>query len=126
MEQGYLIDSNAAIDYLNDKLPGKGASLIDGLVPCISVITRMEIMAWKNATPEQTVVLQQFVKASIVYKLDEPVILAAIDIRKNHKVKLPDAIIAATAIVNELTLLTRNISDFSSINKLNVLDPHSL
>ncbi len=125
MEQGYLIDSNTAIDYLDDKLPEKTARLIDGTVANISVVTRMEILAWKKATLGQLLVLEQFVGASVVYGLDEPVILKAIEVRKNHGIKLPDAIIAATAIVYGLTLLTRNIADFKKIDGLQMLNPYA-
>lgn len=41
MEQRYLVDTNATIDYLDNKLPDNGASLIDSIVVQISVITRM-------------------------------------------------------------------------------------
>jgi predicted nucleic acid-binding protein len=39
------------------------------------------------------------------------------------KTKLPDAIIAATALVNDLTIITRNIKDFDKIEGLEVLNP---
>jgi predicted nucleic acid-binding protein len=51
---------------------------------------------------------------------------ASILIRKKHKTKLPDAIIAATALVYDLTLITRNTSDFKCIAELKTIDPHSL
>jgi predicted nucleic acid-binding protein len=51
---------------------------------------------------------------------------ASIDIRKKHKTKLPDAIIAATALVYDLVIISRNISDFKNIDGLQVIDPHSL
>jgi predicted nucleic acid-binding protein len=40
--------------------------------------------------------------------------------------RLPDAIIAATALVYDLVLISRNISDFKNIDGLQVIDPHSL
>jgi predicted nucleic acid-binding protein len=126
MEQRYLIDTNAAIDYLDNKLPDNSASLIDGIMAQISVISRMELLGWANATDEQVQVLQQFVNASVVFNLDEPVIVKAIELRKKHKTKLPDAIIAATALVYDLALITRNIDDFKNITELKTIDPHSL
>ena len=44
-------------------------------------------------------------------------------IRKSNKIKLPDAIIAATAIVYNLTLVTRNIDDFKNISGLKIFNP---
>lgn len=43
MEEGYLIDTNTAIDYLDNRLPTNSASLVDGITAQISVITRMEL-----------------------------------------------------------------------------------
>lgn len=57
MEQRYLVDTNATIDYLDNKLPDNGASLIDSIVVQISVITRMELLGWINATIQQLGIL---------------------------------------------------------------------
>ncbi|TDB61346.1 PIN domain-containing protein [Arundinibacter roseus] len=46
-----------------------------------------------------------------------------IEIRRKHKIKLPDAIIAATALVHHLTLVTNNVSDFARIENLLVVNP---
>jgi predicted nucleic acid-binding protein len=125
MDQRYLIDTNTAIDYLDNKLPDNSTNLIDSIAAQISVITRMELLSWANATTEQVQVLQLFVNASRVYNLTEPVIVRAIELRKAHKNKLPDAIIAATALVYDLTLITRNTNDFKNILNLKVINPHN-
>lgn len=49
--------------------------------------------------------------------------LKGIEVRKNYSVKLPDAIIAATALVHDYTLVTRNASDFKKISGLKLLNP---
>jgi predicted nucleic acid-binding protein len=49
-----------------------------------------------------------------------------IAIRKSKTIKLPDAIIAATALTYSLILVTSNTSDFKNIQGLNVIDPRSL
>lgn len=46
-----------------------------------------------------------------------------VKIRRNHKIKLPDAIIAATAITKGMTLITRNAKDFTPITNLHVINP---
>ena len=53
MGKQYLIDTNAAIAYLNNQLPKTTADLIDDDEIKISVITRMELLAWRKATAEQ-------------------------------------------------------------------------
>ncbi|WP_256565294.1 PIN domain-containing protein [Dyadobacter chenhuakuii] len=50
--------------------------------------------------------------------------MKAAEIRKLHNLKLPDAIIAATAMVYNLTLVTRNTKDFSNISGLTLINPY--
>lgn len=122
----YLIDTNSVIDYLDNKLPEKANQLIDRISSKISVITRMELLSWPGASDGQVLVLFEFINASEVFALEEPIILKAIDIRKKHKTKLPDSIIAATAFVNKLTIITRNTKDFEKIEGLTVLNPYAI
>jgi predicted nucleic acid-binding protein len=84
----------------------------------------MELLSWANANDAQLVVLQEYVSSSFEFSLDEPVILQAITLRKAYNIKLPDAIIAATALIHDLTLLTRNVGDFNKIEGLKVINPH--
>ncbi|MBC7448068.1 MAG: hypothetical protein H7330_08420 [Hymenobacteraceae bacterium] len=57
--------------------------------------------------------------------MDELVVQETIRLRRLHRRKRPDAIIiAATALVHRLTLITRNVADFRAIAGLTVLDPH--
>ena len=86
----------------------------------------MELLAWPGANHEQTEVLEEFVAMSEVYSLEESIILRAIEIRKTYKTKLPDAIIATTALVNNLTLITRNTKDFERIDTISVLNPYEV
>ena len=57
--------------------------------------------------------------------LTPDVISQCVRIRRIKKIKTPDAIIAATAIVYNLTLITSDI-DFNNIEGLNIIDPHNL
>ena len=104
-------------------MPAKTNAFIDGINPNISVITRIELLAWPAASESQTQVLQNFVDLSGVYNLNEDIIIKTISIRRLHKAKLPDAIIAATALVNEFTIITRNTVDFKNIEGLQLINP---
>ncbi len=126
MGKEYLIDTNSVIDYLDNKLPDNANELIDSIDSKISVIIRMELLAWPGASNEQTLILNEFINTSEVFALEEPAILKAIEIRKAYKTKLPDAIIAATALVNKLTIITRNTKDFDKIEGLEVLNPYDI
>ena len=123
MAQQYLIDTNSVIDYLGNKLPVKSSTILDNIVIQLSIITRIELLAWSNATQQQIQILQNFITSSVVYNLNEPTIIETINIRKKYKIKLPDAIIAAIALTNNLTLFTRNTSDFRMINGLDIFNP---
>jgi predicted nucleic acid-binding protein len=126
MEQRYLADTNTIIDYLENKLPQKSINLIDDIEIKLSVISRIELLVWRSATDAQISFLNSFINASIVFDLSENIILKSIEIRKMYRLKLPDAIIAATAITNNLTLLTRNLSDFNKVTPLSCTDPYQI
>ena len=59
-------------------------------------------------------------------EISPEVITQCVMLRKSKKIKIPDAIIAATAIVYKLTLITRNISDFKNIAGLIMIDPYNM
>lgn len=129
MEQPqYLIDTNAVIDYLGNKIPELGMdfmNIIIDAIPNISVVTKIEVLGF-NAPEKHYQTLVNFISDATVFDLTNAVVEESIEIRKNYKTKLPDAIIAATAIVYDLILISRNISDFKNISNLKVVDPHNL
>lgn len=53
MGKEYLIDTNSLIDYLALKLPVAASKIIDNEIMQISVITRIELLAWPNASIQQ-------------------------------------------------------------------------
>ena len=123
----FLIDTNAGIDFLNGKLPSASIAwleqLLDAQQLAMSVIVRIELLSWQGA-PAEMQALEDFVAATEVLPLDEPVTQQTIRLRQQHRVKLPDAIIAATALAHSLPLLTRNGSDFQTLAGLVVLNLH--
>lgn len=124
----YLIDSNAVSDYLAGKLSDSATDFINQLVdeqPILSVISPIELLGF-NAPKDDADLLRDFVAESLVIDLNEEVILRTIALRKSRKIKLPDAIIAATALVNNLTLLTHNTKDFITVTGLTIMDSHTL
>jgi predicted nucleic acid-binding protein len=125
MGKGYLIDSNVVIGYLDNKLTSHGMRLMNTIIddiPNISVITKIEVLRF-NASIDVYKVLEDFIGESAIFDLNDIIVDNTISICKSHKIKLPDAIIAATALVYNLTLITRNISDFKNINGLELLNP---
>jgi predicted nucleic acid-binding protein len=128
MGSGYLLDSNVVIGYLDRKLPSDGMAFLDKIVEVrvnVSVITQIEVLRF-NAPSHAVKVLSDFIDYANVCSLDEAVVNTTIAICKRSKIKLPDAIIAATAIVGGMTLLTRNVADFRNIDGLLYLNPWEL
>jgi len=127
-EQKYLIDSNAVIDYLGNKFPVTGMQFMNSVVdaiPALSVITKIEVLGF-NAPQDYDTLFTNFMNDATVIDLASPIIDQTIALRKLYKIKLPDAIIAATTIVHDCTLITRNTKDFENIQGLKITNPHEL
>ena len=129
MEQPqYLIDTNAVIDYLGGKLPFNGMRFMNEVVdaiPFVSVITKIEMLEFDTAEDHNRL-LTNFMNDATILDLTENIVDASLIIRKSNKTKLPDAIIAATASVYGLTIISRNIADFENISGIEYINPHSL
>jgi predicted nucleic acid-binding protein len=104
-----VLDSNAVIDILKDR---EKFLLLDQKFPeaafCISVITQIEILGYPSITPETENQILDFLKDITIVNLDDIIVEAAIAIRRTKMVKLPDAIIAATALALKASLVTRD------------------
>ena len=122
----YLMDTNVVIEFLGGTLPDSSNSWLQDVIEqdlqYLSVINQMELLGF-NAPAQEMQTLNDFIDCSKILPLDTPVVNQTILLRKNLKIKLPDAIIAATALIYNLTLLSRNIKDFKNIDGLNVLNP---
>jgi len=71
--------------------------------------------------------IEEFVTLATIIPLDKTVASKTIELRRKHrKLKLGDAIIAATAILYQLTLITNNTKDFVNIKNLKIIDPHTI
>lgn len=122
MNGKFLLDTNGVVALL-----GGNASLIQTLQTAtwvgISIITELEFLSFSGLTPQDEAVFQQFKSRVEVIDLqasDNKLLARIIEVRKLSKTKLPDAIIAASAIENGATLLTQD-AGFSKIALLSVL-----
>jgi predicted nucleic acid-binding protein len=125
MGAGFLLDSDVTIGYLAARIPAPGmkavAEIIDN-TPHLSVISQMEILRF-NDTPENEKILVDFIDSSIIHSLSEVIVQQTIALAKKSKIKLPDAIVAATALSEDFTLVTRNVDDFKKVAGLILLNP---
>ncbi len=124
----YLIDTNVVSDYLSASFATAGMDLMDAVinaVPVISILTQIELLCWStDETTTQNV--QNFIADSLVLGISPKVIAQCVIIRKGKKIKTPDAIIAATALAHEYTLITNNEKDFANIRGLKIVNPHKV
>lgn len=127
MGKRYLIDTNVVTKYFEETLSEQGLSLIDAILENsqshISVITRIELFSFFPENEKLSDTIALFIGTCEEYSLTEPIIEKTIEIRKSHKIKLPDAIIAATALCDDLILLSDNDSDFGKIPHLKYINP---
>ena len=127
MEQ-YLIDTNVVSDYFTASFPAGGLKLMDTVfdsVPNISVITQIELLCWQTDTLNELKV-KEFISDSVIIEINPDVVSLCVDIRRGKKIKTPDAIIAATVLAYDLTLITNNEKDFSHIKGLKIVNPYKI
>jgi len=129
MGQGYLIDTNVIIDYAASRLPQKGSDFVQQVFNdnfLISVAVKIEVLGFDDV-PDKLLAMEEFVDTAVLLPLDEDVTKQAILLRRKYKkLQLGDAIIAATAIVYNLVLISRNTKDFENINGLELINPHNV
>jgi len=124
----FLIDSNVISGFFAEKYSVEMMNFLTNVInqiPNISIITEIEVLSWRHKDKGKEEIVNSFVEDSNVLSLSADVVKQCVLIRRSKKIKTPDAIIAATAIVHQLTLIT-NDNDFRNIQKLKILDPFSI
>jgi len=86
-------------------------------------ISRLELFGFPDLKPEDEGKLQKLLGFCAEVAVSSNVIDRAIALRKEKAIKAPDAIVAATALVENATLVTRNTDDFKTIKGLSILNP---
>lgn len=79
-------------------------------------------MGYKDAIKSS----EEFISLAEVVEMNKAIIDACIELRKKKRIKLPDAIIAATAVVLNYTLVTNNNKDFEGIKALEIINPYHI
>ena len=120
-----LLDTDIFIDFLRGLPQAERFILACGDSILFSSITEAELLSGKkceNQREREHVLhlLSQFEKVPV----DNPLVQIAGDLRRKYGMEIPDAIIAASAITEQVTLITRNIGDFKRITGLHVERPY--
>jgi len=124
----YLIDTNVWIDALSGKLAASAflKFSVQASWAGYSAITRLELLGYPGLKYEEGLKINELLNAFTEIAVDSNIIDKAIFIRKGIRIKVPDAIIAATALEKNCSLVTRNVEDFKGIIDLDVIDPHTI
>ena len=117
----YLIDTNIIIYYLEGEQAAVSFLQNNRGKLAISSITWMETLSYPFSSDEEQVV-RTFLQEYRLIEISSPVMELTVEIRRKKKMKLPDTIIAASAVHHDLILVTRNIKDFKGI-AVKTLDP---
>lgn len=121
----WLLDTNVLIYHiglaLSDELTHQLGQAMQTQRAFISVITRIEMLAWKGHSDTSLRQTTDLMSLLPEFSLSEAVIAQTIRIRKTHGLKLPDAVIAATALVHGCQLMTANEADFKRVTGLDLL-----
>jgi predicted nucleic acid-binding protein len=120
-----LFDSSAVILYFNDALTSDALAMMEQTIEqgtgAISVVTRAEVLAWPQHTAkslqEAVVGMASFTQLGV----DAATADEAARIRRECNLKLPDALIAATASLHNVPVVTANARDFERVGQLQVV-----
>lgn len=126
MAKKFLIDTSVIIKYLKETIPAKGLKFLDEIdndESNISFISEIELQAWNPTNHVDLDVYKMFINNSNVIGISDNIIAQTISIRKLFKLKLPDALIAATALTGDMTLVADNDKDFKRVTDLKYINP---
>lgn len=121
----YLIDTNILIYYFNGSLSVPSKEKITDMLNedfNISVISKMEFLGFRLFDSREKREAARFISFANVLPLSEAIVERTIQLKQAGKIRLPDAIIGATALYHNLNLVTHNVKDFVGIN-LAISDP---
>lgn len=118
----YLVDSNIIIYSCIPEHKFITDFILEHL-PSTSIISKIEVLGYRNLSTKDIIKVNDIFNILNVIAISDDIAAKAIELRKNYTLKLADAIIAATALVQNFTLVTRNTKDFKKIKNLKLLNP---
>jgi predicted nucleic acid-binding protein len=114
----FLLDTNAVLYILGgDEVL---AELLNDERLYISIITEMELLSYKSITVKEKQLIKSFLANFIVVNINDEIRDQTIEIKKYSNLKLPDSIIAATAIILDIPFVTSD-KQFRTITNLNLV-----
>ena len=117
-----LLDSNAIIYSIKPESDAL-RQLIAEHNPSVSAVSYVEVLGYHQLTVSDREDFIEFFKTAQIISVSQPVLDQAVALRQQRKISLGDSIIAATALLNDLTLVTANVSDFRWIDNIKLKNP---
>jgi predicted nucleic acid-binding protein len=120
------MDTNIVIYYLDNQIPSNHLEQVRHIFRTsfqISTITKIEILGWNRLTEAEKERLEGFLSAAQVFYIGEAIEQKAIELKQAKRIATPDAVIAATALVYNLTIVTRNEKDMEKVEGLRIYNP---
>ena len=99
-----VLDTNVVLYHLGNRLQNP----LEKKRYAISIITEIELLSYPNIQAEEINIIQNFVAQTTIIELRNSIKIGTVALRKKYKLKVPDAIIAATALRLESPLLTND------------------
>ena len=90
---------------------------------CLSILSVIEFLGWHGHTDDEFIACKELIELATILPVSKEVADKAIEVRRAKRIKLADAVIASTALVNNLSLVTTNIRDFKGIRDLQIIQP---
>ena len=122
MSPNYLLDSNIII-YSPNPSHAFIPALTQRLTPAVSAISYVEVLGFPKITKAEAQEYLNIFAAAVIFPLHQATLEEAVRLRQQKKMSLGDSLVAATALLHRLPLITRNKTDFIWITGLQVFDP---
>ncbi|MBU4360540.1 type II toxin-antitoxin system VapC family toxin, partial [Patescibacteria group bacterium] len=114
----YVLDTNSILYYLKRQknLSQHFVNIVEGSdLISLSVVTKIELFSYPGLQIDEENKIKEFINDFKVDDLENDIVDKTIEIRKKYKLKLPDAIISATALINNAILITHNKKCFEKV-----------
>ncbi|MCY7327970.1 MAG: type II toxin-antitoxin system VapC family toxin [Saprospiraceae bacterium] len=126
----YLLDSNTIIYYMDGTLTPHGFAFVLAAFQsqecAVSIISKIEVLGFPFPSETQMEKAEKLLASLPIHAITDEVVEKTIEIRRSRKPKVADAIIAATAILQGLQLISRNEKDFKNLPGLDLINPFDL
>lgn len=122
----YFYDTNIFIYYLSEEItvqPLFTELFLNQNEVIISPIVRIELLSFPELSLQETEIIDELLNQFQIVKISDEVENITIQLKRKHRLKLGDALIAASAIHCSACLATRNVKDFQSITELKFINP---